>query len=52
MAPHNYTYSDDHFEMYRNTKSLYCITELNIAFRSIIFQKIHRKSDKLCGYKS
>ena len=43
----NQTYPDDHFEMYRNTKSLGCITGTNIVLQD----KYRRKGDQICGYQ-
>ena len=51
----NQTYRDDHFEMYRNIKSLGCITGTNVVLQDKYISKTnkrsHRKGDQICGYQ-
>ena len=50
----NLTYHGDHFEMYRNIKSLGCVTRtsivLQVNYTSKTNKQTHRKRDQICGY--
>ena len=49
----NKTYRGDHFEMYRNNKSVSCSPGTNTVLQVSYTSKInkHRKRDKICGYQ-
>ena len=55
----NYTYHGDHFEIYRNIKSLCCTTGTNIVLwfnytsktNKQTYNQTHRKRYQICGYQ-
>ena len=48
----NQTYHDEHFEKYRNIKTVCCITGINIVLQVNIPQKLtHRQRDQICWYQ-
>ena len=53
MTSGKQTYRSEHFEMYRNIKSLCCVTGTNRVVGQFYFKnkQTHRKRDQICGYQ-
>ena len=53
VTDHNQTYHSDNFEIYRNIKTLCCVTGTNSVVGQLYFKnkQTHRKRDHICGYQ-
>ena len=47
LTDYNQTYPGDYFEMYKNTKSLCCVTGTNSVVGQFYFKTNHRKRSDL-----
>ena len=52
LTDYNQTYPGDYFEMYKNTKSLCCVTGTNILLQVNYASKMNKliERDQICGY--